>query len=123
MGYTRYTVYRNGQEIEAGYGVDDVCNKDGCTAEIDRGLGFLCGRSPGGDEHGCGFYFCGEHLLGQQCESCHATAEKQKREEFCDVLASQVKAMDGVKSADVLADKPELLVDFDNGDQFVISVT
>lgn len=81
MGHASYTVYRNGEEIEAGYAVEDVCNRDGCEKEIDRGLGCLCGRTPGGDEYGCGGYFCGEHLFGgdpQQCPSCHARARQEE---------------------------------------------
>lgn len=125
MGYASYTVYRNGEEIEAGYDVEDGCNKDGCTAKIDRGLGNLCGETPGGDEHGCGHYFCGEHLFGGnpgQCEACRAAADKRKRKEFCDQLGAFLRTMDGVKSADAVADKPEVLVGLDNGDEFVVTV-
>jgi hypothetical protein len=64
MGYARYTIRRNGQEIEAGYAVETECEKDDCTEPIDRGLAHLCGATPGGDEYGCGGYFCGQHLLG-----------------------------------------------------------
>lgn len=59
MGYAHY-VLTDGRE--AGYGVKDTCNTDRCTEEIDRGLAYLCGETPGGDEHGCGGYFCGGHL-------------------------------------------------------------
>jgi hypothetical protein len=62
MGYAHYTVTRNGEEIEAGYAVDTVCEQDGCEEQIDRGLAYLCGETPGGDEDGCGGYFCGQHL-------------------------------------------------------------
>ena len=82
MGYASYTVYRGGEEIEAGYAVDDVCNADGCEKKIDRGLAYLCGETPGGDEHGCGGYFCEEHLflsmqegVPQQCERCSTAAD------------------------------------------------
>lgn len=80
MGYAYYTL-ADGRE--AGYGVTATCDKDGCDAEIDRGLGYLCGHMPGGDEWGCGGYFCGEHLfyagvdrlahlpgVPQMCEPC-----------------------------------------------------
>jgi hypothetical protein len=76
MGYAFYTVRRNGEEIEAGYGVETTCEEPGCDEAIDRGLGCLCGQTPGGDEHGCGGYFCGQHLFygdtgqGQQCRRC-----------------------------------------------------
>lgn len=72
MGYAHY-VLPDGRE--AGYDVEDVCNWDGCDEEIDRGLGYLCGKTPGGDEFGCGKYFCNEHLYlseqgGWRCEPC-----------------------------------------------------
>jgi hypothetical protein len=60
MGYAYYTL-ADGRE--AGYGVDSICDENGCTEKIDRGLWYLCGETPGDNEHGCGGYFCGEHLL------------------------------------------------------------
>uniref|UniRef100_UPI002F918ADF hypothetical protein n=1 Tax=Kitasatospora indigofera TaxID=67307 RepID=UPI002F918ADF len=63
MGNAYYTVTRpDGREIEAGYGVEAVCEQDGCTAQIDRGLAYLCGSTPGAPEDGCGGYFCSRHL-------------------------------------------------------------
>ncbi|MFE2174401.1 hypothetical protein [Kitasatospora sp. NPDC059462] len=63
MGYAYYTVTRaDGTEIEAGYDVAAVCEEDGCTEEIDRGLAYLCGSTPGTPEDGCGGYFCSRHL-------------------------------------------------------------
>ncbi len=61
-----------------GYDVEDICNRDGCTTEIDRGLAYCCGNITssafGGDGPGCGMYFCAQHLfLGetvQLCETC-----------------------------------------------------
>jgi hypothetical protein len=78
MGYAHYEITRpDGITIEAGYGVEAVCEEEGCKAKIDRGLGYLCGKDPGGDEHGCGGYFCGEHLTGgQQCSRCAEAADK-----------------------------------------------
>lgn len=74
MGYASYTL-PDGRE--AGYAVEAICEEDGCGAKIDRGLGFLCGNTPGGDEYGCGGYFCGghlyggpDHIAGGQCERC-----------------------------------------------------
>lgn len=86
MGYAHYTVTRDGEEIEAGYAVETACEKDGCTKQIDRGLAHLCGATPGGDEHGCGSYFCGQHLYmapdvpGAEglCESCSARHKAQQ---------------------------------------------
>lgn len=60
MGYASYSL-DDGRE--AGYAVKDTCNQDGCDEKIDRGLACLCGETPGGDEHGCGGYFCSAHLL------------------------------------------------------------
>lgn len=62
MGYAHYEIIRNGETIQAGYGVETVCEEDGCEENIDRGLGYLCGMTPGGDEHGCGGYYCSQHL-------------------------------------------------------------
>lgn len=77
MGYARYDITRNGQTIEAGYAVEATCEEDGCTEQIDRGLGCLCGQTPGGDEYGCGGYYCGQHLYGDnRCVRClNATDE------------------------------------------------
>ena len=60
MGYAYY-VLPDGRE--AGYSVEAVCDEEGCETEIDRGLGYLCGSDPRGDEHGCTGYFCGAHLF------------------------------------------------------------
>lgn len=85
MGYAYYEVTRrDGETIEAGYGVEAVCEEDGCTEKIDRGLGCLCGGMPGGDEYGCGGYFCGQHLYGVpegepgegRCKPCLDQAEQ-----------------------------------------------
>lgn len=68
MGYGYY-VLPDGRE--AGYGVEAECDVPGCAVKIDRGLGYLCGRSPDGhrdsDEYGCGRYFCGEHMGRHDC--------------------------------------------------------
>ena len=77
MGYAYYEIIRNGEKIEAGYGVEAVCERDGCDAKIDRGLAYLCGKTPGGDEHGCGGYFCENDLYGDnQCKTCAEAADK-----------------------------------------------
>jgi hypothetical protein len=78
MGYAYYKVVRNGEEIEAGYSVEAECDKEGCNDPIDRGLAFLCGQTPGGDEYGCGFYFCAQHMNGDQlCEACSEKAAEE----------------------------------------------
>ncbi|MER5875479.1 hypothetical protein ABT119_06060 [Streptomyces sp. NPDC001910] len=77
MGYAYYEITRpNGDRIAAGYSVEAVCEAKGCTAKIDRGLAYLCGKDPRGDEHGCSGYFCEQHLYGDnQCETCSAKAD------------------------------------------------
>ena len=60
---------------DIGYGVPATCDFPGCGTDIDRGLGYVCGGEPYGGEHGCGLFFCGEHLwIGgkgrQQCSHC-----------------------------------------------------
>jgi hypothetical protein len=89
MGNARYEIYRNGQKIEAGYGVEAVCEEDGCNERIDRGLAYLCGNEPGGDEYGCGGYYCANHLfLGSGapvseglCERCAKRWEEESTRE------------------------------------------
>lgn len=66
----------NGRDI--GYGVPATCDYPNCGAEIDRGLSYVCGGQPYGGEHGCGLFFCQDHLgysdndavTGQLCERC-----------------------------------------------------
>ncbi|MBO8189222.1 hypothetical protein [Streptomyces spirodelae] len=62
MGNMHYEIYRDGERLDAGYGVEAVCEETGCQEQIDRGLAYLCGSTPGGDEYGCGRYYCGKHL-------------------------------------------------------------
>lgn len=79
MGYAIYE--RNGRDC--GYGVPAVCDHPDCNERIDRGLANLCGEEPGGDEFGCGLYFCGSHLFlpprdgepGWRCPACLFGAE------------------------------------------------
>lgn len=74
MGWGHAT-NRDGREV--GYAIAAVCDEDGCEARIDRGLAYVCGGMHDGGEHGCGRYFCGEHLFialsdvhGQLCARC-----------------------------------------------------
>lgn len=60
MGYAEYGL-ADGRK--AGYAVEATCDEQDCTVRIDRGLGYLCGQMPGGDEWGCGGYFCSAHLF------------------------------------------------------------
>jgi hypothetical protein len=61
MGWARY---QNHEGRECGYAVAATCDHPGCTAEIDRGLGYLCGTTDAidGSGPGCGKYFCAAHL-------------------------------------------------------------
>lgn len=68
MGFQRY---RLPDGRMAGYGVTATCDHPGCSATIDRGLGYLCGRDPDGhrdpDDYGCGRYYCYDHLGDHEC--------------------------------------------------------
>lgn len=56
---------------EVGYNKEATCEQPGCSAEIDRGLGYACGATHGEDEDSCNGYFCGDHLFcGQLCGAC-----------------------------------------------------
>jgi hypothetical protein len=70
MGWSIGWDARWGRDI--GYGVPATCDFPGCGAEIDRGLGYVCGREPYGGERGCGLYFCEDHQRGrsQLCPRC-----------------------------------------------------
>lgn len=94
MGYARYTVTRFGRTFEAGYAVPTICEEPrretgthrGCYEQIDRGLAYLCGQTPGGDEYGCGGYFCDSHLYPQGkgfalCRRCVIAFHEQRQEE------------------------------------------
>jgi hypothetical protein len=54
-----------------GYGVPAVCDHPGCSADIDRGLAYVCcdEKVYGGDD-GCGLFFCFDHRSGGPCERC-----------------------------------------------------
>jgi hypothetical protein len=70
-GYARYDTPRG----EAGYAVEDICHHDGCHAQIDRGLSYLCGEQPGIATDGAGGrWYCADHLTpqgeSQRCKAC-----------------------------------------------------
>lgn len=90
MGNALYQVTRSdGKAIAAGYDVTTICEHKGCHEEINRGLAYLCGNTPGGDEYGCGGYYCYRHLyLGSGapvseglCKRCSDAYEKRQQEE------------------------------------------
>lgn len=76
---------------DIGYGVPAPCDQPECKAEIDRGLSYVCGSAPYGGEHGCGLYFCGDHLqyaritdggaevLVQLCDRCRAEKDPYEK--------------------------------------------
>jgi len=71
---------------DIGYGVPAICDHPDCDEEIDRGLSYVCAdNEPYGGEHGCGLYFCSEHMVYHKdeetgdgfycCERCAAGKE------------------------------------------------
>lgn len=64
----------NAEGRMVGYAVTAVCDQGSCMVKIDRGLGYVCGSMHDGGEHGCGRYFCSDHLYRgspeQLCGSC-----------------------------------------------------
>lgn len=71
-----------------GYGVPAWCDHPRCAEEIDRGLAYVCGGNPYGDDHGCGLFFCAKHLSyvrkgdgewPQLCPRCAAHKPPYKR--------------------------------------------
>ena len=62
--------YDSHWERDIGYGVPAFCDHPRCSAEIDRGLAYVCcDEQPYGGARGCGLYFCGKHLR-EQCARC-----------------------------------------------------
>lgn len=91
MGYSHY-ILADGRE--AGYSVEATCDQDMCNADIDRGLAYLCGATPGGDEYGCGMYFCQEsHLFdgpvsgAHQCGACRERWKAEHPHSFPEIAA------------------------------------
>ena len=70
--------YDDNWKRDIGYGVPAVCDHPGCNNQIDRGLSHVCGGDAFGGDHGCGLFFCDEHLFYtpgehdhiQQCDRC-----------------------------------------------------
>lgn len=60
---------------DIGYGVPAKCDHPECGADIDRGLSYVCGNAPQGGNHGCGLYFCADHLRGYRHLCAHCEAE------------------------------------------------
>lgn len=77
MSYASYVISGGVHDGEqGGYAVETTCDHEGCGEDIDRGLAYLCGDSPGGGEDSCGGYFCGQHRYlygvsaGGRCDGC-----------------------------------------------------
>lgn len=67
--------YDSNWKRDIGYGVPATCDHPGCGAAIHRGLSHVCGDNPYGGEHGCGLFFCEQHL--------RAAGEKRHRAPLC----------------------------------------
>ncbi len=86
MGWANCGTDDQGRPI--GYAHEAECDESGCSAEIDRGLAYVCGNMHGGDGLGCGKYFCADHLIliqikghgdevFQVCRECAFEIEKE----------------------------------------------
>jgi thermostable 8-oxoguanine DNA glycosylase len=121
----------DGREI--GYGVPDVCNAEGCTKKIDRGLAYVCGGMHEGGDWGCGKYICDDHAnaglvpggeVVRLCDACctkwehwlERQAELQTKLIYAIVVAGKSarfanEVMEGLR-AEVNSDDGELLFEF-----------
>jgi hypothetical protein len=54
--------YEPERDRDVGYGVPAECDHPDCHERIDRGLYYVCGGQPYGEPHGCGLFFCDEHM-------------------------------------------------------------
>jgi hypothetical protein len=73
--------YDDNWKRDIGYGVPAICDHPGCKAEIDRGLGYVCGGEPYGGEYGCGLFVCSEHQrANDRClQLCQHCADRRRR--------------------------------------------
>ena len=73
--------YDEHHKRDIGYGVPANCDHPGCNAEIDRGLGYVCGGEPYGGEHGCGLFVCSEHThANSKCDQlCQHCADRRRK--------------------------------------------
>ena len=56
---------------EVGYSVSALCDHEGCTNTIHRGLAYACGGDHGEDEVSCAGYFCDDHRQGWARQPWH----------------------------------------------------
>lgn len=99
MGWANCGTDSKGREI--GYAVAAQCDHEGCTAEIDRGLGYACGGWHG-SSIGCEGYFCGDHLthewdpgeegLRQFCPACAQEIERQRERAIIEAVSEALEA-------------------------------
>lgn len=86
MGWSYCGTDSEGREI--GYAIEATCDKEGCEAEIDRGLAYACGGYHGAGDDACDQYFCAAHLVftldgsgkissPQLCEECAERFEEK----------------------------------------------
>lgn len=73
---------------DVGYGVPAVCDHPECSADIDRGLSYVCGSDPYGGANGCGLYFCEKHLFFKKVEN-KRTIQVPGEEEICVTLCDR----------------------------------
>jgi hypothetical protein len=64
---------------DIGYGVPALCDAPNCNKQIDRGLSYVCGSEPYGGEHGCGLYFCGDHMWRRNPRNTDELVDNCKR--------------------------------------------
>jgi hypothetical protein len=98
MGWA-YGIHKSDRfgEREVGYGVEAPCDYTGCMQVIDRGLDYRCGGADMSEPHGCGDFFCHDHLFAtqrrpQRCPwCCHYSRRRvaeiqQRRRDFMEAL-------------------------------------
>ena len=68
-----------------GWAIKAVCDEPGCTADIDRGLGYICGmpnatHGSWRDEGmvGCGRYYCVHHRKSHECPKSAGLSDEER---------------------------------------------
>jgi hypothetical protein len=70
---------------DQGYGVPATCDHPGCTADIDRGMGYACGGDP---TENCGLFFCAEHRRHDVYPEAEWTDQNRHQFGVCERCAS-----------------------------------
>lgn len=91
-----------------GYCHAATCDHEGCTKQIDRGLGYACGGMHG-TSVGCEGYFCGDHMVYrndpgegrgvQVCFECAEALDEEQKRDYVGAMTSFVEEL-----AEALAD-------------------